>query len=135
MASSLDTLLLSPDPVQMHLYLDKWITHIDEIKTESARLIKVLSDEIVLLKREIGQLKQQGEDRVRPLETQLAEYAARIENLTRAADVHNTQMTNVKNRLAAILDEPISPSTTVDRLLASVVLLVDETKKQFQESL
>lgn len=127
--------VLTPDPAQMHIYLDKWVSHIEEAKREYSTRIKVLNEEIVTLRRDKEALRSQMETRVGPLERQISEQNSRINSLLQDIDGYSVEIARIKNRLAGILEEQVSPSTTVDRLVSDVVILVDESKRKLRENL
>lgn len=127
---------LSPEPAQMHAFLDRWKATYEElvrlIETERAEH----ESQVHKLRLDITRLEQQ-------LATQSAPYEAEVESLKSEIRLLHIQVRDANQiwrdamvRLAPIVEmNPQAKGTTLDSIITQVVMFVDESKRQFRESL
>lgn len=130
------TPFLSPDPAQMHGYIDRWKTSFEE-------LLKILQTERLEHESQLGKLRLDITRLEQALSAQAAPFEAEIESLKsdiRLLEMQAREGNAVAQNALARLAPGVGMNTaargvTLDSVITQVLLFLDEAKKQFRESL
>lgn len=128
--------MIFPEPPQMHLYLDKWRDQIYEL----AKLLETErvqhEAELAGLKLEIVRLEQQLGTLTTPFEAEIMALKSDIKVLNLRVRDAERQTKSALERLApAVQMVATAKDVTLDSVIGQVLMLLDEAKKQFRESL
>jgi hypothetical protein len=128
--------MIFPEPPQMHLYLDKWRDQIYEL----AKLLETErvqhEAELAGLKLEIVRLEQQLGTLTTPFEAEIMALKSDIKVLNlRVRDAERETKSALERLAPAVQMVATAKDVTLDSVIGQVLMLLDEAKKQFRESL
>lgn len=124
-----------PDPAAMHNYIDQWYAAYKRIADVLESERKLHEAQIADYVRQISELRSEIETHMIPLKTQISEQATVNRKLQSQLDALHSENNAVIQRLASILEVVPTRVTTLDSLVNNIVVLVDESKRQFRETI
>lgn len=130
------TPFLSPEPAQMHAFLDRWkMTYEEVVKLlETEQLER--ETQVNKLKLDIARLEQQLVSQSAPFEAEIESLKSEIRMLQAQVRDANKVIQDAMARLAPVVQMNLqAKGTTLDTIITQILLFVDEAKKQFRESL
>lgn len=127
---------LWPEPSQLHGYLDRWATYVEELQhrlqveaASHAATNQSLNSEVLQLKQLLNTVDIPYKEQIKNLEAQLEAKNMRIEYL-------ENDVNEAISRLAHILEmSPTVKGISLQGLIGAAILLLDEAKSQFRASL
>lgn len=127
---------LWPEPEQMHTYIDRWRSYIEELENRyqveaagHAVTRSTLTSEATQLKAKLDVVDAPYQEQIRNLEAQIAAQAIRVGHLEKDNN-------DAVQRLALMLEtSPSVKGVTLQGLISQAILFIEETKRQFRSTL
>lgn len=127
---------LWPEPALMHSNLDRWVSFIKDLENRYATEVashavtkSSLSDQVTRLKSELETQTVPYVNQIRELEGRLAAQQVRI-------DYQDTEIKEALIRLAKAMEvHPETKGLTLMGIIDQALLLIDEARRQFRDSL
>lgn len=127
---------LWPVPEQLKGYLDSWAKYVAELEAQVAALERVNRDLEASYVNEVTELKQELSQLEAPLNREITQLRHYVQDAEQRCSALIAERQTVLERLALLLEiSATTPGLTVLGLVNEATILVEETKKQFRESL
>lgn len=127
---------LYPEPDQLHSYIDRWESYIFDLENRLETELAAHSATRTTLSSEIANLKSRLEVVVEPYISQIAGLEETINAQSIRVRYLEGEQQEAIARLAAMLEvSSTAKGITLAGLISQAQLFIDETKKQFRESL
>lgn len=126
---------LWPDPALMHQYVDAWAKRIISIEDQFSQEMREHATLVAEYVNTIQTLQDELETVKGPLQRRIAELQAQRSNLEFQLKRYQEAEKVTLERLAVLLEVTPVKGDSIDKMLISLSVLVDESKKQFRNSL
>lgn len=127
---------LWPTQNQMKDFIDKWATAFAELDAAYQTLQREHTVRVLNLEQQINTLRIEASNAEAPLRQRIALQDAKIQTLTDTTERQQGIIDDAVRQLGRLLETNTAlAGVTLQTLLSDAIILVEETKRQFQNSL
>lgn len=127
---------LWPEPEQLHAYLDHWVTYINSLEQELAKVHETHRLQYTEHVTQINELQTRVTTQAQPYEHQIKELQQQLQHAQSQIAAFELERTQAIQRLALAIDVPPNArGVTLQSLVSQSIVLIEESKRMVQENL